>query len=62
MLYPNSEDPNDWTYTRQDIIDTGCTVGQVVVGDVDGDSWVEFFVPAYENNTIYGFSYGGSSK
>lgn len=57
MLYPNSQDPNNWEYTREDIINVGCTVGQVSVGDVDGDSFVEFFIPAYENNIIYAYSY-----
>lgn len=57
MLYPDSEDPNNWSYTREDIIFTDCTVGQVVVGDVDGDSWVEFFVPAFENGVVYAYSY-----
>mmetsp|Transcript_32794 Transcript_32794/g.56066 ORF Transcript_32794/g.56066 Transcript_32794/m.56066 type:complete len:427 (-) Transcript_32794:63-1343(-) len=58
MLYPESEDPSNWTYIREDIISTGCTVGQVAVGDVNGDSLVEFFVPAYENGIIYVYSYG----
>jgi len=58
MLYPNSEDPNNWDYTREDIINTGCTVGQVEVGDTNGDNMVEFFVPAFEKNTVYAYTFG----
>jgi len=57
MLYPNSEDINNWSYTREDIINTGCTVGQVEVGDINGDSYVEFFVPAFEDNTVYVYTF-----
>ena len=57
LLHPNSEDASDWSYTREDIINVGCTVGQVEVGDTDGDGFVEFFVPAFEDNTVFAYTY-----
>lgn len=57
LLTPNSQSTSDWTYTRQDIIYTACTVGQVAAGDVNGDTYAEFFVPAFENGIVYGYTF-----
>lgn len=57
ILTADSEDPDDWSYTRNDLLFTACTVGQISVEDVNDDGWVEVFVPAYENGTVWVYSY-----
>eukprot|EP01094_Clydonella_sp_ATCC50884_P021329 TRINITY_DN4683_c0_g1_i1.p1 TRINITY_DN4683_c0_g1~~TRINITY_DN4683_c0_g1_i1.p1 ORF type:complete len:449 (+),score=144.29 TRINITY_DN4683_c0_g1_i1:42-1349(+) len=57
LLTPASEEPTDWRYSRQDVLFTGCTVGEISVGDVDGDGYSEFFVPAYEKGTVFAYTF-----
>ena len=57
LLKPKSEDANNWEYTEEILIDTGCTVGQSAIADIDGDGGVEIFIPAYDKDLIHVFSY-----
>ena len=57
LLRPKSEEANNWEYTEEILIDTGCTVGQSAIADIDGDGGVEIFVPAYDKDLIHVFSY-----
>eukprot|EP01095_Lingulamoeba_sp_RSL-Kostka_P010503 TRINITY_DN3806_c0_g1_i2.p1 TRINITY_DN3806_c0_g1~~TRINITY_DN3806_c0_g1_i2.p1 ORF type:complete len:146 (+),score=53.26 TRINITY_DN3806_c0_g1_i2:985-1422(+) len=57
LLTPVSQDPNDWSYTRQVMITTGCTVGQIAIEDINNDGYVELFIPAYENGVVSAFSF-----
>ena len=36
----------------------GADIGRPSIGDVDGDGYVEVFVPAYDNDVISMFSFG----
>ena len=55
LLTPDSEDPSDWGYHCQTILEGGCTVGNGAVADVDGDGRPELFVPAYEKGEVHVF-------
>ena len=57
ILTPASGSTADWTYTRADLVDTGGTCGEAAIGDVDGDGWVELFVPAYGKKTVHVFTF-----
>lgn len=57
LLTPDSEDPDDWSYTRQEILYTACTVGEISVGDVDGDGYADFFIPAYEKGQVHAYTF-----
>ena len=57
LISANSESTSDWTYTRQTIVYTQNTVGQIAVGDVTGDGFVEAFIPAYEDGLVYVYSF-----
>lgn len=57
MLVPKSQDPNNWEYTEQIVVDAGCTVGQSAVGDVNGDGHADVFVPGYDSNKIHVFTF-----
>lgn len=54
-LIAMSDDPNDWTYAEDIILDTNSTIGTLAFADVDGDGRVELFVPAYDDNRIHLF-------
>ena len=57
LLNPVSSDPNDWTYRQQIILTVKSgVIGQIAVGDVDGDGMSEIFIPAYDENAIHVFS------
>nr|XP_039254886.1 uncharacterized protein LOC120331798 [Styela clava] len=59
LLKPDSEDPNDWSYTQSTILSTSDSeiVGTIAVGDVDGDGFIEFFIPNYRNQRIVVMTY-----
>ncbi|KAJ3285097.1 hypothetical protein HDU76_008186 [Blyttiomyces sp. JEL0837] len=58
LLEPNSEDLNDWNYTNWVLHDCVNTVGGINVGDVNGDGFVEIFVPCYDDGHLVAYSYG----
>ena len=64
LLYPNSQSPSDWSYTRKTILDapSSNTVGEVVVGDINNDSYNEFFIPCYELNSIAVYTFAPFPK
>lgn len=53
LLVPRSELPGDWRYDHHVILTRPSTIGQCVVGDVDGDGYAELFVPAYDEDKIH---------
>merc|ERR1711865_874421 len=57
-LVPTSEDKDDWTYDKVEMSYLGADIGRPSIGDVDGDGYVEVFVPAYDNDVISMFSFG----
>ena len=48
MLRPNGID----SYTLETIKNEGGTVGSLAFADLDGDGWLEFFVPNYDGDYI----------
>ena len=58
MFEAVSEDSNNWSYTKTTIHDAGSgTVGEVSAADVDGDGFLEVFVPAYNKNEVVVYSF-----
>lgn len=57
VLTPNSDSSTDWSYTESILVDSKSTVGQSAIGDVDGDGFVEIFVPGYDKDVIHVFTY-----
>lgn len=47
-----------WKYSVTTIINAQATVGEIAFKDIDGDGYVEFFVPAYDTGVVYAFTYG----
>lgn len=48
----------DFSYNKSVIISAGGVVGSIGFGDIVGsDGWAEFFVPDYDGNTIYGYTF-----
>ncbi|KAK3103545.1 hypothetical protein FSP39_020030 [Pinctada imbricata] len=48
IMEPTSSDSNNWSYSKRAFYDTGSgTVGQMAFADVDGDGYVDIFVPSY---------------
>ena len=48
----------DFTYNKTLIISVDGVVGSIGFGDIIGkDGWAEFFVPNYDGNTIYGYTF-----
>ena len=56
LLRPISDEYSNWTYEESILVDAGCTVGHIAIGDVDSDGWVEIFVPAYDSGSIEVFT------
>ena len=51
---PVSNNSSDWTYTMMTFLDAGNgTVGELSSADVDGDGFVEVFVPSYATNEVF---------
>lgn len=58
MFTPNSEDPTDWSYISNTFCDAGDgTVGELAAADVDGDGYVDVFVPSYNQNEVLVYSF-----
>ena len=54
ILYPSSEDKNDWTYNQELIIDSEAqTVGTQAIVDLDGDGYMELIAAGYSADTVY---------
>ena len=61
MYEANSENANDWSYTKTTIHDAGDgTVGEVAAADVNNDGSLEVFVPAYNKNEIVVYTFASS--
>ncbi len=60
LLIPESNQPGDWRYQEKTLAEPGGTVGQLAVGDVNGDGWSEVFVPAYDKDLILAYTFAPS--
>ena len=58
VLVPQSEDPSDFGYDVNLVVDTGdTTAGTMVVADLDGDGYTEIVAVGYTVGEIYVFTY-----
>ena len=58
LLVPSSLATNDWRYEEHIIMTANNSViGQTAIKDVNGDGWVELFIPAYDENAIHVYSF-----
>eukprot|EP01100_Stratorugosa_tubuloviscum_P002122 TRINITY_DN1484_c1_g4_i1.p1 TRINITY_DN1484_c1_g4~~TRINITY_DN1484_c1_g4_i1.p1 ORF type:complete len:421 (-),score=212.76 TRINITY_DN1484_c1_g4_i1:107-1369(-) len=57
IICPLTQSSSDWTYNVTVLTNIGCTVGEVTAYDVDGDTWTEIFVPAYDKSFMEIFTY-----
>ncbi|KAK2719994.1 hypothetical protein QYM36_004038, partial [Artemia franciscana] len=58
ILRPLSEDPTDWTYEKQILVDTQATTsGKMAIADLDGDGYREIVAAGYSADRIYVFTY-----
>ncbi|TRY79643.1 hypothetical protein TCAL_12605 [Tigriopus californicus] len=58
VVYPASEDRDDWTYERHLIVETGkATSGTMAVVDLDNDGFVEIIAAGYSAGEVYVFTY-----
>ena len=61
FLEPRSNNTQDWTYTKNVFHDAGSgTVGQIAFADVDGDDFIDLFVPNYNLNDISVYTFAQS--
>lgn len=52
LLVPKTEATSNWKYEHYEIANGKGTVGKISVEDIDGDGWVEAFIPAYDKDKI----------
>jgi len=57
LLRPDSDDAGNWTYKKQILAYIGADVGQNVIGDTDGNGFMDLYVPAYDNNEIMHYEF-----
>jgi len=58
MFEPTTQDADDWSYSEVTFCDAGDgTVGEISAGDVDGDGFLEVFVPSYSQNEVIVYSF-----
>ena len=50
ILRPQSQNSNDWIYSETSFLDAGCT-RKMAANDVDGDGWLEIFVPVRQGSS-----------
>lgn len=63
FLEPNSNSAQDWSYTKNVFHDAGSgTVGQIAYADVDGDDFVDLFVPNFNLNDISIYTFAPSEQ
>lgn len=60
LLIPHSNNSNNWNYTEKILLSSNCTIGQLAVGDTNGDGYTEIFVPLFEKNEIHTFTFKDS--
>lgn len=58
VLYPNTEDRDDWVYQKHILVDTlDTTVGKMAHGDIDNDGYEEVIVAGYTAGQLYVYTY-----
>jgi len=60
ILTPASNEAGNFEYTSERLTssESSGTIGTPAFGDVDGDGWVEIFVPMYSDNRVEVYSFG----
>jgi len=54
ILYPESEDKDNWTYIKEVVIDSeDQTVGTMAIIDLDQDGYMELIASGYTADTVY---------
>jgi hypothetical protein len=46
-----------FSYNKKEIINVKGTVGALCFRDIDGDGWLEFFVPDFDHGMVYGYTF-----
>ena len=55
LLAPTED---DFVYNKTVVVSVDGVVGSIGFGDIIGkDGWAEFFVPNYDGNTLYGYTF-----
>jgi len=57
-LVPKNEQHDSFEYEKVEMAFLGADIGRPSIGDIDGDGYVEVFVPAYDNDVVSMFSFG----
>ncbi|CAG0886498.1 unnamed protein product [Cyprideis torosa] len=58
ILTPDSEDPSDWTYTKNILVETGATTsGKIAIADMNNDGYTDIIGCGYSAKTLYFFTY-----
>merc|ERR1711992_361676 len=58
IMFPKSEDPENWEYDIQVMVDTkATTAGTVAVVDLDGDGYTEIISAGYTAGEVYVFTF-----
>jgi len=57
-LVPKDESRGSWEYDKVTLAFLGADIGRPSIGDVDGDGYVELFVPAYDADRVCVFRFG----
>jgi len=62
VLVPSSGDKNDFSYSKQFLEFVGADIGRPAIGDVDGDGFVDIFVPAYDNDAVVHYKFAPAEE
>lgn len=58
VMFPKSEDPTNWEYDMQVMVDTeATTAGTMAVADLDGDGFTEIVSAGYTAGEVYVFTF-----
>jgi len=58
IMFPLSEDPNNWDYDLQIMVDTTeTTSGTMAIDDLDGDGYTEIVSAGYTAGKVYVYTF-----
>ncbi|XP_045603920.1 uncharacterized protein [Procambarus clarkii] len=58
VLYPNTEDRDDWVYQKHILVDTlETTIGKMAHGDFNNDGYEDIVVGGYSSGQLYVYTY-----
>jgi len=61
ILVPNSEDPNDFQYAKQELAYLGADIGRPAIGDTDEDGYADIYIPAYDNSVLVHYAFASTT-